>query len=200
MLVVQINKNTLKEAAAILKNSGVIVYPTDTAYALGGVFDSPKAIKKIFQIKKRKDKKFTLIASGIPQVKKFFTLRPEEERIVRRFWPGAVSLVVSGRYAVRVPKSRVARDLARLARRPIIATSANMSGRATSYSVAEVMRQFGKNNNVADLVLDGGKLKKIPPSTIVRVEKDGILQIVRDGPVSELQLKRFYPRTRKPAV
>ena len=75
MKVVKPNKPGIKQAVQILKRGGVVVYPTDTAYGLGGIYNSKKVITQILKIKKRKDEKFTLIASSLNQVKKFFKIK-----------------------------------------------------------------------------------------------------------------------------
>ena len=167
------NKN-IKKAIKILKFGGVIVYPTDTAYALGGIFDDKKVIKKILKLKKRKDEKFTLVASSISQVRKFFKLNKKELELARKYWPGSLSIVVSDKYAIRVPDNEVARKLARGAGKPIIATSANISKQATPYEA--------KNAVKADLILDAGTLKNKKTSTIVKVE-NGEIKIIRKGAV-----------------
>lgn len=138
MFIIRPNKKSILLAGRILRAGGVIVYPTDTAYALGGVFNSKKVSQRILRIKKRKDEKFTLIASSPNQVKKFFTLNQAQIRLVEKYWPGPLSLVVSKKYAVRVPDSAVARKLARLAGKPLIATSANIHGEKTPYSVKKI--------------------------------------------------------------
>jgi len=130
------------EVGELLRLGGVIVYPTDTAYALGGIFDSKIVVKKILAIKKRKDNKFTLIASSEYQVEKFFSLNAIAKKLAKKYWPGRLSLVVSKKYAVRVPDNTIARKLARLAGKPLIATSANMHGGETPYSIKEIVESF----------------------------------------------------------
>ena len=141
MLVLANNRNIIL-AGRILRFGGVIVYPTDTAYALGGIFDNKKVIKKILAIKKRKDDKFTLIASSQKQVEKFFILNTLAKKLAKKYWPGPLSLVVSKKYAVRVPDSAIARKLARLAGKPLIATTANVHKKQTPYSAREVAKSF----------------------------------------------------------
>lgn len=182
MKIVKPTKAGILQAVKILKNHGVIIYPTDTAYALGGFFNSPKAIKKILQIKKRGDNKFTLVASSLNQVEKFFKLNKTQKDLAKKFWPGPLSLVVSKKFAVRVPKNKIAKDLAKLAGLPLIATSANISGRQTLYDIQKVIKEFQKTKNQPDLIIDSGRLKKIETSTIVSVVKKEI-KILRAGAV-----------------
>ncbi len=142
MTIVKPNKIGVQQAVKVLKNGGVIVYPTDTAYALGGIFDSKKVTQKILKIKNRKDQKFTLIASSLKQVERFFKLNSAQKKLARKFWPGPLSIVVSNRFAVRVPKNKIARSLARQAGKPIVATSANLSGQPTLYDSKKIIKQF----------------------------------------------------------
>ena len=107
---------------------------------MGGFFDSKKAISRILKIKKRKNDKFTIIASGLNQVRKYFKLNPVQVKLAKKYWPGPFSLVVSPKFAVRVPDNSIARKLARSAGRPLIATSANLSGQTALYSGQEVIK------------------------------------------------------------
>ena len=177
-----INPVNVRRAAAVLKQQGVIVYPTDTAYALGGVFDSPAVRRRILQIKQRRDEKFTLIAASLAQVQQFFTLNTMAKKLARKFWPGPLSIVVTKQFAVRVPKQALARSFARQAGRPLIATSANLSGSPAPYTVQAVLAQFKNKKNQPDLLLDAGRLKKVKPSTVVAIV-DGQVRILRAGPV-----------------
>lgn len=191
MQIVKANKKSIAQAVEILRQGGVIVYPTDTAYALGGVFDNPRVLRRVLKIKKRKDIKYTLIAASILQAGKFFHLTQIQKDFVKKYWPGPLSLVVSPKYAIRVPRNTIACELARLAGKPIIATSANVSGGKTPYSVREVVRQFfptlptspkkGGGDDMPDLILNAGRLKKILPSTIIRVYGNGEAQVIRKG-------------------
>ena len=164
------------------------MYPTDTAYAMGGIFDNAKVVKKILQMKKRKDAKFTLIASDIRQVEKFFPLNKFEKKLAKKYWPGPLSLVVSRKYAVRVPKNALARELARIAQRPLIASSANISGKNPPFSIREFLKQHKNNPNKPEYMLDCGKLIRKKPSTIVKVNIIGTIKIIRKGEISRLHL------------
>jgi L-threonylcarbamoyladenylate synthase len=177
-----ISQKEINRAVAIIKKGGVVVYPTDTAYALGGFFDSPKTAAKILKIKERQDEKFTLIAASAAQVRKYFKLSPAENKLARKYWPGPLSLVVSDRFAVRVPDNALARQLAAKAGRPLIATSANISGTETLYGARPIIEQFKDKKNQPDLIIDAGPLKKIKTSTIVKVVGD-ILEVLRAGAI-----------------
>src|SRR3989344_1925047 len=109
MKIIKPNKIGVAVAIKVLRAGGVVVYPTDTAYALGGIFNSPRVIAKVLKIKKRSDRKFTLVAASLYQVEKFFKLNQPEKKLAKKFWPGPLSIVFSDRFAARVPKNEVAR-------------------------------------------------------------------------------------------
>lgn len=193
MLVVKPNQLGIKKAIAALKKGGVIVYPTDTAYALGGIFNSPKVIKIVLKIKKRADPKFTLVAANLKQVEKIFKLNILEKKLAKKYWPGPLSIVVSSRFSVRVPKNKIARLLALKTGKPLIATSANLSGAKTPYDSQKIIKAFKSKKTPAssakkadsarqepDLILDFGRLPKKPVSTIIRV-KNKKIEIIRQG-------------------
>lgn len=183
MKIVLPNKQGLSEVVRILKSGGVVVFPTDTAYGLGGIFNLPKVTRRVLQIKGRSDRKFTLVASSLAQVQKFFKLQPEELRLAKKFWPGPLSLAVNARFSVRVPKKALTRKLAQAAGKPLIATSANLTGKANLYSAAAVVKEFAGRKYQPDLIIDGGRLPKVKPSTLIRV-RGGKVEVLRQGPVN----------------
>lgn len=209
MIILKTNKKNIIIASKILCQGGTIVYPTDTAYALGGIFNNKNVIKKILAIKKRKDDKFTLISSSQNQVEKFFPLNTHARKLAKKYWPGPLSLVVSRKYAVRVPDNIIARKLAQLARKPLIATSANIHRKKTPYNIKDVLRFFLRGGQCAkkrcrifftivknirqgqelpDCILDAGTLPKRKTSTIVEVSGSRI-KVIRPGALSSIASK-----------
>ncbi len=180
--ILSVTPENIAEAGAVLQAGGVVVYPTDTAYALGGRWDLPAVRERILVIKQRQDDKFTLICANRAQVDKFFPLDRTTQTLARRYWPGPLSIVVSDTAAVRVPDNDIARQLANLAGAPLIATSANISGQATLYNAATVALKFSHVAQQPDIILDAGRLPVVPPSTIIRVD-NGQVTVVRPGPV-----------------
>ena len=182
----------------ILKQGGVIVYPTDTAYALGADSASRRGIEKIYQIKTRgKNKTLPLIASSRAMVKKFAYLSKAEERLIIRYWPGPLTLlakiriksglvpeVMQNNYlAVRVPANLPAIKIARRLGRPIISTSANRSGEESCYSVKAVKKSLAKLWDKVDLVIDAGNLARVKPSTIVKLKNKNQFEVLRRGKI-----------------
>ncbi|MBN1779127.1 MAG: threonylcarbamoyl-AMP synthase [Candidatus Buchananbacteria bacterium] len=182
MLVIKPSIASINAIVEVIKRDGVVVFPTDTAYGLGGVFDSKKVIKKVLAIKKRKDKKFVLVASSLKQVKAFFNLNSVEEKLAKKYWPGPLSIVVSKKFSIRVPDNQITRQLCQLAGKPLIATSANLSGQSTVYNTKSVINYFKENKDKPDLILDAGRLKKKKTSTLVKVSRNKI-KILRAGAI-----------------
>lgn len=182
MDIVKVSPQVITKAAKILKHEGVIVFPTDTAYAIGGIFNSPKVVKGVLKIKERTDEKFTVVAADIRQVEKFFKLNKIARSLGKKYWPGPLSIAVSKKYAVRVPDNGVARRLAKLAGAPLIASSANISGLAANYSIGALLKNFRHKKNQPVLVINAGRLKKNPVSTIVAVKNNKIV-VIRPGSI-----------------
>ena len=181
-LVLKPTAKNLRYAAAVFRAGGVVVYPTETAYAIGARFDSRIGQHRLLRFKKRTDRKFTLVAASFGQVARHFRLTPRLIRLARRHWPGPLSVVVNARFAVRVPGSAVARRLCRLSRSPLIATSVNVSGQPPAYFLAAVLAVCKKNPEQPDIILDGGTLSRRSVSTIV-ADRRGKLVVLRRGAV-----------------
>lgn len=161
------------------RGASIFIYPTDTAYAIGCDFRNQAAIKKIMAIKGRKDPKFTVIASSLFQVEKFFKFNKIQRKLAKKYWPGPLSIVVSRQFAVRVPNQPIARQLARAVGAPIIATSFNKSGQPENYSL--------KNTIIPPdvMVLNIGTLPKQKPSTVVECINNKII-VHRQGKIRPL--------------
>ena len=185
----------MTEAVSILKSGGVIVYPTDTAYALGCDATNEGAVKKIFEIKGREPSKtLPLIAGSIKMVAEWCEMPEKAEELARKHWPGPLTLVLpvkkqmlkqvqhDGFIAVRVPNSKTACDLSKKLGVPLVSTSANKAGEPSCYTVNAVKQSLGDAFNAIDCVIDEGPLPEKKVSTIVKVW-DNEVTIIREGAV-----------------
>ncbi|MBU2576044.1 threonylcarbamoyl-AMP synthase [Patescibacteria group bacterium] len=175
----------------------IFVYPTDTAYALGCDARDDYAVRKIFEIKKRKQEKtLPLIASSIEMARDWCELSGKAEDLAKKYWPGALTLVLpvkkqglsalvvnNGAVAIRVPDSKDARDLSEKLGALIVSTSANKAGDENPYSIEDVKKSLSNKINLVDQIIDKGELKKRESSTIIKIDKDNI-EVVRKGAVS----------------
>ncbi len=186
----------IEKAARIMKQGGVIIFPTESSYGLGADGTNENAIKKLVAIKQQpEEKNISVIVSDLKQAKQFGIINEEAEKLVQRFMPGPLTLIVPKRQSVpgalsektiafRISSNKTARELCKVLGNAITATSANLHGRPNIYSGKEVIKQF---NNRVHMIIDAGELPRNQPSTIYDVENKRVL---RHGPVSEQEIKQ----------
>ncbi|MFA6475573.1 MAG: Sua5/YciO/YrdC/YwlC family protein [Patescibacteria group bacterium] len=160
----------------------IFIFPTESSYAIGCRYNDTVSIKKIMQLKGRTDDRFTVVAASLEQVKKHFKFTSQMEQLALKYWPGALSIVVSKKFAVRV--MAVPMDLPV----PLIATSLNVSGQPP---VFDLKNHLVKTRLIASLpddflpddsIIDVGPLPQRPPSTVVECFRGGYV-IHRQGAV-----------------
>ena len=176
----------VKQAVAVLKRGGVIVYPTETAYGLGADFFNPRAIKKIYQIKGRQYKKpLSVIVSDFKMAGQLVKFDKSSLRLAKKYWPGPLTLIVKNT-GLRISSNKLATGIVKKLQHPISATSANLTGRGEFYSAPEVIKQFNKKKHQPDLIIDAGRLPKNKVSTVAQVVGDKI-KILRKGQIVILE-------------
>jgi len=195
----------IEEVINELRDGGVVVYPTETCYGLGGDATNPEVVEKIYKIKQRREEKpFLVIVPDVEMAKEYLEWSPQLDEIAKKYWPGALTVVSEGKsksekdkrltdgviapdgtVAMRVTAHPVAAELARALGRPLISTSANISGREPSYSVEEVINMFANQPDQPDILINAGELPKNLPTTMVKVD-GGQLVVLRKG---QLEIK-----------
>ena len=168
----------IRNAARILRQKGIIAYPTEAVFGLGCLPEHTSAIERLLALKHRpEDKGLILIASDFSQLQPYLLpLQPEIYQRLAASWPGpstwvlpavsGASSLLTGKYdslAVRVTAHPLVRMLCRQARSAIISTSANISGHAMSYSAFQVRKQFGDR---LDYILNGPLGDRSKPTEI----------------------------------
>lgn len=194
----------IREAVAVLKLGGVVVYPTDTLYGLGVNALDPFAVEKIFKIKNRaREKPLPLAIKNIKWAKELAFIYKKEEKILNSVWPGAVTVVLPKRnmvpdavtagqpgVALRVPNHPFVDRLLGRFGYPITSTSANISGEEGIGRISKVIEIFKDNYYKPDLIIDAGDLPESEPSTILDLTSDRP-KILRVGPVKPETLRRL---------
>jgi len=187
----------------LLKNGGIIAYPTETFYGLGAKFDIDDALKKIYKIKQRpQDKAMPLIIGDrdlLPVTS--LEINNTASALMDKFWPGPLTLIIpagkkiseyitAGTHtvAVRIPGESFALRLAQTAHFPITATSANLSGLPPARDIETVLRYFGDR---IDLIIDAGPTPGALPSTIVDA-RGSALKILREGVIGRKSLEGLF--------
>ncbi len=197
LLLTSDSPETLPTALRILRNGGLVAYPTDTVYGVAALLHDSAAIERIYQAKERSPNKAIAVLIGeLDQLPQVTTQLPAAaQRLAQRFWPGALTLVVPSHphlpanlsplptIGVRMPNHAFARELLRQAG-PLATTSANLSGGPNPRDAQEVLDQlFGR----IELVIDGGVAPGGVPSTVVDCS-GAQLAILRAGGISSEEI------------
>lgn len=172
IIKVDLSKPALQEvkiAAEIIKKGGIVAYPTDTCYGLGANPQDEKAINKLSKIKNRPEgKKFSLVFRDLKMIEEYCEITPWQRKYLLKYLPGPYTFILRSKtkdetIGVRIPDCRVTEKLSKMLSFPYTTTSANKSGEKECYTVPCILKQL-KN---IDLILDGGVLKRNPPSKII---------------------------------
>jgi len=187
----------LTEAIEILKQGGVVVIPTETAYGLAADATNPIGVKRIYAIKGRDMLKTPpLIVASQEMAEQFMLLSPKLLTLAQIHWPGALTIVAKakpsplapsilredGTIALRVSSHPIACTLSEAIEAPLVATSANRSGEPECYSLADVKNQLRHHPIGPDGFVDCGVLKGDLPSTIIK-EENGEIVVLRQGEI-----------------
>lgn len=189
-------KSVLTEAAEILKNGGLVAFPTETVYGLGANGLDEKACKRIYEAKGRpSDNPLILTIGDLDGLYKIVGKVTENaKKIIDAFWPGPITLVlpkadcvpetVTGgldTVAVRYPSNKIARKLIKIAGIPVAAPSANSSGKPSPTRASHV--EFDLNGKI-EMIIDGGAADWGLESTILDVSEDKPV-LLRPGAVTQ---------------
>ncbi len=186
----------LEKAAEIILRGGLVVYPTETFYALGANALNKKAVEEIFRVKKRPlSKPIPIIIADKSWLKDIVIEVPEVAiHLIKKYWPGPLTIVFrasnklpsnltggTGKIGIRVCSHPLAQRLVSLVKVPITATSANISGEPPPNSIESI------SLNGIDII-DGGPVLGRVPSTIIDVTSTPPV-ILRQGAIKITYLK-----------
>lgn len=197
----------LAEAGEIIRKGGLVAFPTETVYGLGGDAMNPSASQKIYAAKGRpSDNPLIVHIWDYSQLEEIAaTLPPEAKKLADAFWPGPMTLIVPKNdripyettggldtVAVRMPSHPVARDFIRLSGRMIAAPSANTSGRPSPTTADHVWQDL---NGKIEAIIDGGVVDIGLESTIVDLS-DEVPTILRPGYITKAMLEEVVDEVR----
>lgn len=195
----------IKKAANVIIKGGLVVFPTETVYALGGDALNPKACAKIFEVKKRPLNKPLIIL--IAKKKDIYNLSLDIPKIalklIQKFWPGPLTLVLKKSelvpdvvtanlttVGIRMPGSKIALSLIREVGKPVASSSANLSGFISPVNAQDVLDNLcGK----IDMIIDGGDTEIGIESTILDLTCHPFYML-RQGAISIEELKSIVKR------
>lgn len=191
---------SIARAAYILQHNGVVAFPTETVYGLGARFDSVTAIAKIFEAKGRpQDNPLIVHISELNQLNMVVQKVPAlAEKLISAFWPGPLTIVLQktpnvpsqatgglATVGVRMPSNSIALALISAVGVPLVAPSANISGRPSPTSAIHVREDLAGR---IDAILDGGEAQVGLESTVISVTENSIV-ILRPGAVTREMLE-----------
>ncbi len=183
-------KKEIMEAAQIIKNGGIVLFPTETVYGIGANSLNDEAVKKIFIAKGRaQDNPLILHISDMDMLNKIAENITElEYKLMDAFWPGPFTIILNKKknianvatcfgdtVGVRMPSNKIAHDLIKEANLPIAAPSANVSGKPSGTNLQDIKEEL---QNKVDYIIDGGECDIGIESTVVRWI-DGEVKILR---------------------
>jgi L-threonylcarbamoyladenylate synthase len=212
----KISKNTsvipshtrdLHKAASVLRRGGIVIFPTDTVYGIGCRFDDQKAIERLYQIKNApKDQPFPILVSNINQVKQLAKVTGLAQKLIDKYWPGALTIIFPGsstyskpgseqlcepglnteKIGFRMPNSKLVLDLINEVGVPIIGTSANFHDQKPPKSFVELDPRIIQ---LADFTIKGRCQKGIQ-STVIDATS-GPPKILRQGAIRISQINQL---------
>ena len=195
-----LNMEAIQKAGEILKKGGLVAFPTETVYGLGGNALDPKASMKIYAAKGRpSDNPLIVHIADIKDLARITTEIPEGARILaEKYWPGPLTMILPkadsvpkettgglDSVAVRFPSDRIAQELIRAAGGFVAAPSANTSGRPSPTMAEHVEEDLG---DAIEMIIDGGQVGIGLESTIVDFTED-VPVVLRPGYISLEMLK-----------
>ena len=183
-------KRLIDKVAGILREGGVMAYPTDTIYGFGCDIFSKKAIQRIYQIKKRnRQKPFSFICSDLKTISQYAQVTNAAYKIMKRCLPGPYTFILPGSklvpkimltkrktVGIRVPNNNISLAIVKSLDHPIISTSVGLSGGEILTDPLHIEERFGSQ---IDLTIDGGILAN-QPSSIISLLDDQV-EIIREG-------------------
>lgn len=154
----QLPEDQIKKAVRILKNGGIVIFPTDTVYGISCRFNDKDAISRLYKIKKTPSiQPFPILVTELSQIKKLAIINKTGEKLIKKYWPGALTIVLKSKVSkekigFRMPSSSLIKLLIDEVGAPIIGTSANFHGSSPPKSYEELDPDFVK---LADFILKG---------------------------------------------
>lgn len=192
----------LETAAAILRQGGTVIFPTETVYGLGANALSADAVKKIFAAKGRPaDNPLIVHIADVTELSKLTAdISPAAQKLIDAFWPGPLTLIfkkspqipsaVTGglnTVAIRMPSSEIARKLLQITKLPIAAPSANLSGKPSPTSFRYVKADM---DGRVDAIIDGGDCTVGVESAVLDVSGETPI-LFRPGKVTREQIENL---------
>lgn len=185
-------RTEIENAITVLKKGGIILYPTDTVWGIGCDATRPGSIDRIYQLKKRtNDKSLICLVSDLNMLEQYVEKVPKAAYDVIKFSVTPTTIVyddpirvsenliaADNSMAIRIVEDEFCKKLIRRFKRPLVSTSANLSGEKTPLNFQEISKEILEG---VDYVVNLHRDKKAAkPSTIIKIKNDGTVKVIRD--------------------
>jgi len=182
----------VQTAVQDLLRGGVVLHPTETCYGLAVDIFNKGAVTKLYRLKGMSlDKPVSILVRDLEEAQEYGKFNEKAIFLAMEHWPGPLTIIVPrtdlvpkwinfgvDSIGIRVSSNKKARELVEAFGGPLTTTSANKHGEPQAYTVQTVLDQ----GLIPDYILDSGQIGPTPPSTIVKVEGEGI-EVIRKGPI-----------------
>jgi len=201
MRILQINpinpqQRLIDQVVVSLRQGGVIAYPTDTMYGIGCDIFNQKAVKRIYQIKKRdKNKPFSFICSSLKDVSQYCFLSNSAYRLMKKCLPGPYTFVLPAMkivpkimmskqktVGIRVPENKICQQIVNTLGNPILTTSATIE---EDFYLSEAFEVEDRLGNQIDLIIDGEPITPAPSSVISLIGDEAVVIRTGKGDISD---------------
>ena len=188
------NLKQIAHCAKIIRNGGLVVFPTETVYGIAADFSSPQAMKRLRDVKKRAEgKPFSILISQKGLISNYTsTTDPKLYKLIDTCWPGPLTVIVSAKeegetIGVRMPDHPIALRLVQDSQCTIAAPSANIEGNEPPSTCQEALKEL---DGLIDIAIDGGEARIGMGSSVVDVTKEHPV-VLREGVIKQHDVDRI---------
>ena len=188
-----LKQNQIEEAAKILKEGGLIAFPTETVFGFGVIFDNINSYNRLIKVKRRPpEKPFTLMLSDVEDISKYAYIDERAKKLIDKYMPGQFTIILKakenlpsycvskeGNVGIRISSDNFVREMIRKAQKPLLVPSANRSGEPSLTASDDVASTF---KDELDAIIIGESTSKVA-STIVLVDND--VKVIREGQIKK---------------
>jgi L-threonylcarbamoyladenylate synthase len=185
--------NHISMCAKIIRQGGLVIFPTETVYGIAVDNSNPQAIARLREVKKRSEgKPFSILVSQKGLMFNYTNVsNPLIYKLIDKFWPGPLTIIVPSHkegetIGVRMPDNKIALKLLDEAQCTIAAPSANFEGSPPPVTCQEALKEL---DGLVDIAIDGGNAKLGNGSTVVDLSKEGV-QVLREGNIKKEDIQK----------
>lgn len=203
-----IKKDELDKIAYKINEGRLVVFPTETVYGIGADATNSEAVKRIFEAKGRpQDNPLIVHISNLEMLKDIVYEPTETEKLLMdSFWPGPLTIILKSKkklpeavtakldtVGIRMPDNDIALNIIEASKKPIAAPSANVSGRPSGTELNDIYNEL---QDKVDIFVDGGRTNIGIESTVLKVDENNVVNILRPGMISAEDVRKIGLRVK----